>query len=647
INVFQGALMTMLDRMRRHRDWLKWSLGLVCVAFVLFYIPDFLRGSGADAASGDSVAKVEGHEISSADFRRTYQAQLQAYRSAYGNNMSDQLLKQLGIEQQILQQMVDERAALAEAERVGIKVSDEEVRQRIFAMPAFQENGGFIGEARYQQLLRMQRPPLVASEFEDNIRHGLAVEKLRGSLTDWLSVNDADLEKEYRRRNDKVKLAVVSFTADSFRTQVNASDTEVSSYFDAHKSDFKIPEKRKIRYLLIDVEALRAKTVVPAADIEREYNNNSEQYTTPEQVRASHILLKTEGKDDAAVKAKAEELLKQLRAGADFAELAKKNSEDEASAKNGGDLDYFGRGRMVAEFDQTVFAMQPGTISDVVKTQYGYHIIKLVDKKNATTRGLAEVRQQLNDQLAYQRAQTQAADLAQTLEKQISKPADLDKVAKAQGLTVQESGFFARDEPILGLGPSPEAANKAFEMKVNDVSGALRASRGFVFETVVAKQDPREAKFDEVKDRAREEVVKQKARDLSKQKAAEIAAKLKTAPDFEKAAKAAGVEAKTTDLIARDAPIPDLGAAPAVEDAAFRLAVGGVSDPIATDTGTAVIKVLEKKEVTPEEWTSSKDRFREELLTDRRNRFFSAYMVKAKQKMKIDVNRESLQRAAS
>jgi peptidyl-prolyl cis-trans isomerase D len=543
--------------------------------------------------------------------------------------------------------MVDERAALAEAERLGIKVSDEEVRQRIFAMPAFQDNGGFIGETRYQQLLRMQRPPMVASEFEDNVRRGLAVEKLRGSLTDWLSVNDADLEKEYRRRNDKVKLAVVSFTADAFRTQVSASDAEVASYFDAHKNDFKIPEKRKIRYLLIDVEGLRAKTIVPAADIEREYNNNSEQYTTPEQVRASHILLKTEGKDDAAVKAKAEELLKQARGGADFAELAKKNSEDEASAKNGGDLDYFGRGRMVPEFDQAVFAMQPGTISDLVKTQYGYHIIKLVDKKNATTRPLTEVRQQLTDQLAYQRAQAQAADLAQNLEKQISKPADLDKVAKAQGLTVQESGFFARDEPILGLGPAPEAANKAFDMQTNEVSGPLRASRGFVFESLVAKQDPYVPKVDEVKDRVRDEVVKQKARDLSKQKAAEIAAKLKSAPDFEKAAKAAGVEAKTTDLIAQDSPIPDLGVAPAVEDAAFKLAVGAVSEPIATDNGTAVIKVVEKKSVTPEEWTSSKDRFREEILTDRRNRFFSAYMVKAKQKMKIEVNRESLQRAAS
>jgi peptidyl-prolyl cis-trans isomerase D len=490
----------------------------------------------------------------------------------------------------------------------------------------------------------MQRPPMTAHEFEDSVRRGLTVEKLRASLTDWLSVADNELEQEYRRRNDKVKLAVVSFTADSFRAQVAANDADVATYFEAHKNDFRIPEKRKIKYVLIDVDAIRAKTVIPPADIERTYNNSIEQYTTPEQVRASHILLKTEGKEDAAVKAKAEEILKQAKAGADFADLAKKNSEDEQSAKNGGDLDYFGRGRMVPEFDQAVFAMQPNQISDLVKTQYGYHIIKLVDKKVATTKPLAEVRQQITDQLAYERAQAQAADLAEKLEKQISKPADIDSVAKANALTAQESGFFARDEPIAGLGPAPEVTNKAFEMKQGDVSGALRASRGFVFETFLAKQDPYVPKIDEVKDRVRDEVIKQKARDASKAKAAEIAAKLKSASDFEKAAKAAGLEAKTTELIARDSPIPDLGVAPAVEDVAFKLPQGAVSEAIATDNGTAVIKVLEKKEVTPDEWKGAKDRFRDELLSDRRNRFFSSYMVKAKKNMKIDVNRETLQR---
>jgi peptidyl-prolyl cis-trans isomerase D len=637
----------MLDRMRRHKAWLQWSLVLVVLAFIIFYIPDFLRGSGADATSGETIASVDGRAITSGEFRRTYTAQLQAYRSAYGGNMSEQLLKQLGIERQILQQMVDEQANLAEARRLGIDVSDEEVRQRIFAIPAFQDNGHFIGEQRYQQLLRMQRPPLTPPEFEDGIRRSLTVEKLRASLTDWLSVPDKELEQEYRRRNDKVKLAVVSFIADKFRSQVNATDQEVAAYFDGHKNDFKIPEKRKIRFLLVDIEALRAKIVVPESDVRRAYDDNIEQYSTPEQVRASHILLKTEGKDDAAVKAKIEDVLKQAKGSADFGELAKKYSEDESNAKNGGDLDYFGRGKMVPEFDAVAFTLQPGQISDVVKTQFGYHIIKLTDKKPGTTRSFAELRQQLTDQLSYERAQTQAADLSATLEKQISRPADLDKVAKAQGLTVQESGFFTRDEPIPGLGPSPEAATRAFEMKTGEASPALRASRGFAFITLVGKQDPYVPKLDEVKDRVRDEVIKQKARDLSRQKAAEVAAKLKTAPDFEKAAKAAGVEVKTTELIARDAPIPDLGVAPAVEEAAFKMTAGVTSDPIPVDNGTAVIKLVEKQEVTPSDYALAKDKFREELLADRRNRFFGAYMMKAKQRMEIKVNREQLQKAVS
>jgi len=639
--------MTMLDRMRRHKAWLQWSLVLVVLAFIIFYIPDFLRGSGADAASGDTIASVEGRTITSGEFRRTYQAQLQAYRSAYGGNMSEQLLKQLGIEQQILQQMVDEQASVAEARRVGIQVSDEEVRQRIFAIPAFQDNGHFIGDQRYQQLLRQQRPPLTPADFEDGIRRSLTVEKLRASLTDWLSVPDKELEQEYRRRNDKVKLSVVSFLADTFRAQVSATDQEVAAYFAAHPTDFKIPEKRRIRFLVIDIDALRAKITVPPADIERAYNDNLDQYSTPEQVRASHILIRTEGKDEAAAKAKAEDVLKQAKAGADFGALAKKYSEDEVSAKNNGDLDYIARGKMVPEFDQVAFTMQAGQISDLVKTQFGFHIIKLTDKKPGTTRTLAELRPQLTDQLSYERAQAQAGDLAASLEKQISKASDLDKVAKAQGLTVQESGFFARDEPILNLGPSPEAASRAFEMKTGDVSPALRTSRGFAFISLVAKQDPYAPKLDEVKDKVRDEVVKQKARELSAQKATEVAAKLKGSPDFEKAAKAAGVEAKTTELIARDAPIPDLGVAPAVEDAAFKMAVGTVSDPIAVANGAAVIKVVEKQEATPADFALAKDKFREEILADRRNRFFSAYMVKAKQKMKIEVNRETLQKAVS
>jgi peptidyl-prolyl cis-trans isomerase D len=637
--------MTMLDQMRRHMGWLKWSLGLVVLAFVIFYIPDFLSGNSAGAALGDTVATVEGRKITAGDFRRSYDAQLQAYRNAYGGNVSDQLLKQLGIDQQILQQLVDQQAALVEAERLGIEASDEEVRQRIFSAPAFQENGAFIGEQRYQQLLRAQRPPLTPAQFERSVREELVLDKLRAVLTDWLSIPDKELEQQYRLRNDKVKLAVVTFIADTFRPQATASDAEVAAHFEANQEDFKIPEKRKVRYLLVDAEAMRAKTTVPEASIERAYNEGIAQYTSPEQVRASHILLKTEGKDDAAVKAQAEEVLKQAKSGADFAALAKKFSEDEGSASNGGDLDYFGKGKMVPQFDQVVFAMEPGQTSDLVKTDFGYHIIKLVDKKPAKVSTLAEVRQQLHDQLASETSRAQAADLAQTIAREVSKPADLDKAATAHGLMVQESGFFARTESILSLGPSPEAVSRAFEMNVGEVSGPLQSARGFAFETVVEIQPPAMPKLDEVRDRVRDEVIKQKALDLSRQKAAAVATTLKGAADFEKAAKAAGVEPKTTDLITREAPIPDLGLAPEAMDAAFKLPAGAVSDPITTDNGTVVFKVLEKKDVTPTEWAANVERFRQEQIAEKRNRFFSAYMVKAKQGMSIEPNREALQRA--
>jgi peptidyl-prolyl cis-trans isomerase D len=550
------------------------------------------------------------------------------------------------VEQQVLQQLVDERAALAEADRVRIGVTDEEVRQHILHMPELQENGAFIGEQRYLQLLRMQRPPIEPSDFEDQVRRSLVIDKLRASMTDWVSVSDTDLEQEYHRRNDKVKLAVVSIGADTFLSQVSATDAEVASYFDAHQNDFKVAEKIKIRYVLVDVDALRQKVVVSPNTVERAYNDNIEQYSTPEQVRASHILFKTEGKDDAAVKAQAEQVLTQAKSGADFAELARKYSEDEGSAKNGGDLDYFSRGRMVPEFEQVAFALDQGQTSDLVHSQYGYHIIKVVDKKPGTTRTFEEVRQQILDQLAYEQAQAQSGDLAETLANEIKAPADLDRAAKAHGLAVQESGFFAGDEPVAGLGPLPPGA-RVFDLKPGQVSSAIQASRGFVILTPVAKQDAYVPKLDAVKDRVREAVVKSKAKDLSRQKAAAVAEKLKASPDVEKAAKDSGVDVKTTELIARGQPILDLGIAPAVEAAAFSLPQGAVSDPVTTDNGAAVVKVLEKHTATPEEWTAARAQFRDQVLSDRRNRFFSAYMVKAKQRMNIEINRQTLQKATS
>ena len=384
--------MTMLDRMRRHQGWLKWSLGLVVLTFVFFYVPDFLSPPAGTGATSDAVATVQGRAITVSDFTRAYNAQMAQFRNAYGGNMSPAMLRQLGMDRQVLQQMIDQEAVLAEATRLGISATDAEVRDRIVSIPAFQENGQFIGEQRYRQLLRLQRPPITAAQFEDEIRNSVILDKMRATLTEWITVSDADADAEYRRRNEKVSLELVSFPTVSFLDQVQVTDADVAAYFEQSKDTYRIGERRKVRYLLLDVQAIRNNITVPEQDIQRAYRQNIDQYSQPEQVRVSHILLNTEGKDEAAVRARAEDLLKQIKGGADFEALAKANSQDPASASKGGDLDFFGRGRMVPEFEAVAFTLPVGQLSDVVRTQYGFHIMKVTDKKAAEVQPLDAVR---------------------------------------------------------------------------------------------------------------------------------------------------------------------------------------------------------------------------------------------------------------
>jgi parvulin-like peptidyl-prolyl isomerase len=288
--------------------------------------------------------------------------------------------------------------------------------------------------------------------------------------------------------------------------------------------------------------------------------------------------------------------------------------------------------------------MQPGTISDLVKTPDGYYIIKLADKKEGTTKAFEEVKPQITDQLAYEKAQTRAAEVATAVEKELQKPADFDRVAKERGLQVLDPPGFTRDEPILGIGPAPEISGAAFELADGQVSPALRTSRGYVFLTVTGKQAPYLPKLDEVKTKVREDLVKQWAADLAAASAQAADAALKKAADFTKAAKAAGLEVKTTELVARDSAYPEVGLSPEIDQAAFTLPIGSVSDPIKTAAATAIIRVVERKIPTAEEFNVDKDRLRAELLNGEQDRFFSAYMVKAKQRMKIEVNRENLQK---
>ena len=635
--------MTMLDRMRRHKAWLKWSLALVVLTFVVFYIPDFLTTS-TGAAPSEVLADVEGEPITVGTFNRRYQAQLTNYRNAYGGQMNDQLLKQLGIDKQILNQLVDEEAMVAESRKQGISVSDVEIRERILALPGFQENGKFVGEQRYRQILQFQNPPLTTKDFEASMRRALQIEKLRTALTGWMSVTDQDVAAEFRKRNEKVKLEVVPVTPAAFKSQVTVTDAELTPYFDKARDKYRIAEKRKIKYAVLNVDQVRQTITVPEAEIAAFYQQNLPQYQTPAQVRASHILFKLEGKDEKVVQATAEEVLKKAKAGADFAALAKQYSEDDSNNSNGGDLDYFGRGRMVAEFDAAAFAMKTGEISNLVKTAFGFHIIKVTDAKPDNTRPLAEVRKEIEEQLKWQKAQAEAERIAKSLEATTKTPADLEKMAKERGLTVIETGLFLADQPIGGLGPQPEMAQRVFATKEGEVTPALRVAAGWAFATVTGRQDAYVPALAEVKEKVRDDLSLEKAAELAKTRASALAADLKAAKDFAAAAKRVGLEVKPTELIARGAAIPDIGVSEAIDEAAFALPVGGVSDAITTPTGTAIVRVAEKVGVTDAEIEAGKDQLRDELVNQRRDKFFGAYMQKAKQTLKINIRQDTLAR---
>jgi peptidyl-prolyl cis-trans isomerase D len=298
--------MTMLDRMRRHKAWLKWSLGIVVVAFVVLYIPSFLSPQGVGAAPTDTLATVESRTITVGDFQRAYQLQVMQLQQAYGGAINDQMLQQLGIAQQVAQQLIDEEAMVAEAERLGIQVTDAELRERIVRLPALQLNGEFVGHERYRQFLAAQRPPMREGEFEESLRRSLQAEKLERTVTGWLQLSDAEVDTEFRRRNEKVKLDMAVFTADRFREGIEPTGEEIQAHFQANTETYRVAEKRRVKYVAVDADSLRATVSVTPQEIEARYRENISTYSTPEQVRASHILFKTEGKDEAAVRKQAE-----------------------------------------------------------------------------------------------------------------------------------------------------------------------------------------------------------------------------------------------------------------------------------------------------------------------------------------------------
>ncbi len=605
-------------------------LGLVILAFIAFYIPDFLSATGA-TASGE-VAWVDGTPITSQEFLRSYRAQEQQYRQQLGSQFSPDLMRQLGFDNLVLRQLVQNQILLLEAQRQGLSVTDQEISDFIVTFPAFQRDGKFIGREAYLSFLAQRS--LSASQFEQQMREDLMVQKLQSLVTDGVVVSDAELEEEYRRRNEKLHLEYVFVPKSEFEAQVQVTDEEARSYFDSDPKKFERPVQRKVRFITLTPQLFATAVSVSDREIERYYQQNSSRYETGDQVAASHILFKTgPDADEEAVRKKAEAVLAQAKAGADFAELARKHSEDN-SAENGGDLGLFGRGQMVPEFEAAAFALQEGQVSDLVRSNYGFHIIKLNGRQAAFVRPLDSVRDEIRSAITQEKAREKMDEAVASAAEKLRASGSVDTLsAEYPVLVPQETAFFGRGDTLPQLGNSPEATKAAFENEVGKVSSSVRLGNGYAFLQVLEERPAGIPEFEEVKEQVRNQLKERKVMDLARARAEALRETL-----LNEGPEKAGIELLTTESFFRGGQLPEAGRSPAVNARAFSLAEGELSLPLSADNGFVLARVLSKSGFNPADFSAQKTDFQEQMANEERLKVWNAFVesLTARYEVRVD-----------
>jgi peptidyl-prolyl cis-trans isomerase D len=599
-------------------------LGAVVLALggsMLLYLVPQGPATGNGALSSDTVARIGDETVSTQDIQQRL-SQMET------SNQIPPQLKGL-YAQEILQQLVFQREIEYEAKRLGITVSDQERADRIkLYLPMAFNGGSFIGIDQYTALVQ-QRFQLPVAAFEELIRQGLLEEKFRKLVTDGISVGPGELKDGYRYKNEKVKLDYALIKPEDLEAKITPTDAEIKAQYEKNKSKYQVPERRSVRYALLDVNQLRQTLQIPDSVLEQQYKANIQQYEVPSQVHVQHILFKTVGQTDALVeetKKKAEDVLKQAKKGSKFDELAKKYSEDPGSKDKGGDLGWIRQGQTVPEFEKTAFSLAPGQISDLVRTQYGFHIIKVLEKQNAHTKSFEEVKDSIRTPLLLTEADKQANNTADQLSAAIrrSGKVSLDDLAKQYHLTLGQTRPVSASEPILELGNSQDVKDEIFRLRQGDLSLPIRMDRGYVILSVKDVFSAHQGTLEEVRDRVVADLKKEQSVQQAKSKAEELVKRVKAGEKFDAAAKALGLEAKASDSISRDGSIP--GAASGKQlGAAFNLKQGDIGVPLSLGQNWLVYRVAEKVEADPANFEAQKKQLTDELLQSKRDVAFEAF----------------------
>ncbi len=631
---------------------------IICGGMVITLIPGGLGSDLLGQPSQGVLAKVAGQDITTQEVRDRARILAEQQVAQYGP-MGKQLIPMImprAISQSV-EQLITGKAIVAEAERMGLRATASDVRDELehgrYSATLF-PGGKFIGEQAYESLLAQNN--LTAAAFEQDVKNEILEQKLATLITGSASVSDPEIKQEFQKRNTRVKFEYAVLSQDDIRKGLHPTDEELKAFYTRNQARYKdsIPEKRKIQYAYLDKSKIMSQVQVSSDDLQAYYNQHRDEFRVPEEVKVSHILIKTpqagaDGKVDEKgveeARKKAEDVLKQLKGGAKLEDLAKKFSDDPGSAKKGGDLGWIGRGRTVPEFEKAAFSQAKGQTSDLVKSSYGFHIIRTEDKHEPHLKTLEEVKDQIEPLIRQQKATRMLETAGNALIEQ-ARSQGLEKAAAAKGVNVVTTDFVSRTDVVPGIGSSPQFMDAVFSEREKSPPDMAQLAQGAVVFQLLGIKPPATPTFDEIRSKVENEFKNERASILLNQKTQELSDRAKTGHDLKKAAKELGAAIKTSDFVLPDGQVPDIGSMTGQASVAFTMKPGEISGPITAGTNGVVLTVLEKQEPTDQDFAAKKDQVRDGLLRNKQNDLFGMFLTNLRQQMeksgKIKINEQEM-----
>ena len=554
---------------------IKIAFGVIILSFVIGYTMLTSPSDRGPSRGGDIAARVNGDEISYETFQTAYSNLYNLYQNIYQGNFNAALEKQLNLPKQAMQQLIQETLLVQQADKLGIEVTQQELVDSIAKYDAFQVDGKFNRD-RYLETLNYQR--MSPEQFEAAQKRQLLTQKVREKLQQNASVSDDELKAAFHRENDKVNLNLVWISPALVESKVKVNDKELKDFFDKNIEKFRIPDKVSLRYLQFDPARYEDKIGTLGDDeLQRYYRRNLDQFEIKEQVKAAHILLRVDESADAETVQKrkelAESLLKQLKEGADFAQLAKTYSDDKSNAAKGGELGTFGRGTMVREFEDAAFSLRPGQLSGVIRTPFGFHIIKVEEYTEAGVKPLVDAIEEVRTGLRLEKARQLAYEKAMDAYNINRKTGDLDAAAKANDLGIKETGFFGANEAIDGIGKIPEINRAALALKEGELAKPVQTTQGVFLFALKERQPSHLPELTAVKPLVERAYRVEKAQKLAKELADKLLALATAQKSLNAAAKSVQLEVEESGDFSRSFGdfIPHVGTSKELSEEAFTL----------------------------------------------------------------------------